>query len=132
LSLSSLFEEQVRDSHAYIASLVDGPAESLAEAVDYVPESVKRDFGAQAYLRLIERGAATLDIPAIASLNGVSAGGWTSYARAMQDAGAVAIELNIYNVPATPTTTGRQVERHRGSTRTATLLATSLRARTSS
>jgi dihydroorotate dehydrogenase (fumarate) len=96
LSLSSLFEEQVRDSHAYIASLVDGPAESFAEAVDYVPESVKRDFGAQAYLRLIERGAATLDIPAIASLNGVSAGGWTSYARAMQDAGAVAIELNIW------------------------------------
>jgi dihydroorotate dehydrogenase (fumarate) len=108
--LYSLFEEQLRDSQASVADLVDRPAESFPEAIDYVPDIVKRDPGPHSYLRLIERAAASLDIPVIASLNGVSPIGWESYARAMQDAGAAAIELNVYYIPATPTTTGRQVE----------------------
>jgi dihydroorotate dehydrogenase (fumarate) len=62
------------------------------------------------YLSLLERAAAAVEIPVIGSLNGVTPGGWTSYARAMQDAGAAAIELNIYYIPDDPHITGRDVE----------------------
>jgi dihydroorotate dehydrogenase (fumarate) len=108
--LFSLFEEQLREQQAHIAKLVDGPAESFPEALDYVPDIAKQDPGPTTYLRLLERAAAHLDIPVMASLNGASSGGWTRYARSMQDAGAAAIELNIYYLPGEPTTTGRQVE----------------------
>jgi dihydroorotate dehydrogenase (fumarate) len=106
----SLFEEQLRDQQAHVAKLVDGPAESFPEALDYAPDVAKQDPGAHAYLRLLERAAGHLDIPVIGSLNGVTPAGWTANARAMQDAGAAAIELNIYYVPGAPTTTGREVE----------------------
>jgi dihydroorotate dehydrogenase (fumarate) len=109
--LYSLFEEQLRNTQAHVANLVDSPSESFAEAIDYVPDIVKQDAGPHVYLRLIERSAAALDIPVIASLNGVTPDGWTKYARVVQDAGAAALELNIYYLPAAPTTTGRQVER---------------------
>ena len=59
----------------------------------------------------MERACAAVDIPVIASLNGVTPGGWSSYARAIQGAGAVAIELNIYYLPGSPEISGRQVER---------------------
>ena len=54
------------------------------------------------YLSLLERAAATVEVPVIGSINGVTPGGWTSYARAMQDAGAAPIELNIYYIPGDP------------------------------
>ena len=92
----SLFEEQVREEAARTVELTEGVEESFAEALNYVPEVVKEDPGPHRYLTLLERAAATVDIPVIASLNGVTADGWTDYARAMQDAGAAAIELNIY------------------------------------
>ena len=72
------------------------------------------DVGPRQYLSLLERAAAAVDIPVIASLNGVTPSGWTDYARAMQDAGAAAIELNIYYLPGDPRVSGRDVEqRHR-------------------
>lgn len=108
--LYSLFEEQLREQQAHVAELVDGPAESFPEALDYVPGITKEDPGPKAYLRLLERAATHLDIPVMGSLNGATPAGWTGYARAMQDAGAAAIELNIYYLPGIPTTTGRQVE----------------------
>jgi dihydroorotate dehydrogenase (fumarate) len=108
--LYSLFEEQVRAHQAHVAKLVDGPAESFAEALDYVPQIMKEDAGPNGYLRLLERAAATLDVPVIASLNGSSAEGWTGYAHAMEDAGAAAIELNITYLPADLATSGREVE----------------------
>jgi dihydroorotate dehydrogenase (fumarate) len=108
--LYSLFEEQLRDRQADTAHLVDGPAESFPEALDYVPDITKHDPGPTAYLRLLERAAANLDIPVMASLNGTTPDGWTGYARSMQDAGAAAIELNVYFLPGFPATTGRQVE----------------------
>jgi dihydroorotate dehydrogenase (fumarate) len=70
----SLFEEQVREQQAHIAKLVDGPAESFPEALDYVPLVAKEDAATHAYLSLVERAAATLDVPVIASLNGLLLG----------------------------------------------------------
>jgi dihydroorotate dehydrogenase (fumarate) len=86
------------------------PAESFPEALDYVPAVAKEDAGPRRYLSLLERAVAAVDVPVIASLNGVTPEGWTDYARAMQDAGAAAIELNIYYLPGDPHTTGSDVE----------------------
>jgi dihydroorotate dehydrogenase (fumarate) len=106
----SLFEEQVREQQAHVAKLVDGPGESFAEALDYMPSVAKEDPGLHPYLNLLERAAATLDLPVIASLNGTTPEGWTYIARDMQDAGAAAIELNIYYLPGDPQISGRAVE----------------------
>jgi dihydroorotate dehydrogenase (fumarate) len=108
--LYSLFEEQVRELQAHVAELVDGPAESFAEALDYVPEVAKEDVGSGRYLRLLEQAAASVEVPVIASLNGTTPAGWTEYARDMQEAGAAGIELNISYLPADPETSGREVE----------------------
>jgi dihydroorotate dehydrogenase (fumarate) len=108
--LFSLFEEQLREQAALNARVVDGPAESFAEALDYFPAVAAEDVGPRRYLSLIERAASAVEIPVIGSLNGVTPEGWTSYARAMQDAGAAAIELNIYYLPGDPRIPGREVE----------------------
>ena len=108
--LFSLFEEQVRDQAARNAEIVDGPAESFPEALDYVPAVVKEDAGPRRYLTLLERAVSAVDVPVIASLNGVTPAGWTDYARLMQDAGAAAIELNVYYLPGDPSVSGREVE----------------------
>jgi dihydroorotate dehydrogenase (fumarate) len=108
--LYSLFEEQLREEEARRAQIVDGPAESFPEALDYVPAVVKDDAGPSRYLSLVERAAAAVDIPVIASLNGVTPEGWTDYARSTQDAGAAAIELNIYYLPGDPDVSGSDVE----------------------
>ena len=110
LVMYSLFEEELREEQAHVAKLVDGPAESFPEALDYVPDVAKEGPGAHTYLRLLERAAGRLDIPVMGSLNGVSPTGWTANARAMQDAGASAIELNVYYLPGAPTVNGREVE----------------------
>jgi len=108
--LFSLFEEQLRAQAARNARLVDDPAESFPEALDYFPAVAEEDAGPRRYLSLLERAAATVEIPVIASLNGVTPDGWTGHARAMQSAGAAAIELNVYYLPGDPHTTGREVE----------------------
>jgi dihydroorotate dehydrogenase (fumarate) len=108
--LYSLFEEQLREQQAHIAKLVDGPAESFPEALDYTPAIAKEDPGPRGYLGLLERAASSLEIPVIGSLNGVTPEGWTGYARDMQEAGAAAIELNIYYLPGDPHTSGQEVE----------------------
>jgi dihydroorotate dehydrogenase (fumarate) len=108
--LFSLFEEQLREEAAEDARLVDAHAESFPEALDYVPALVQEDPGPRAYLSLLERAVAAVDVPVIASLNGVTPEGWTDYARAMQDAGAAAIELNVYYLPGDPMVPGGDVE----------------------
>jgi dihydroorotate dehydrogenase (fumarate) len=108
--LFSLFEEQLREQAERTARLVDEPAESFPEALGYFPAGAEEDAGPRRYLSLLERAAAAVQIPVIASLNGVTPAGWTDYARAMQDAGAAAIELNIYYLPGDPTISGRDVE----------------------
>jgi dihydroorotate dehydrogenase (fumarate) len=104
--LFSLFEEQLREEAARNARLLEGPGESFPEALDYFPAAADP----RRYLSLLERAAAAVEVPVIASLNGVTPAGWTDYARAMQDAGAAAIELNIYYLPGDPRTPGRAVE----------------------
>ena len=107
--LYSLFEEQVRREEAENASLVDAGTESFAESLSYFPAAAG-EAGPQQYLSLLERAVGAVDVPVIGSLNGVTPGGWTDYARAMQDAGAAAIELNVYYLPGDPHISGRDVE----------------------
>jgi len=108
--LYSLFEEQIRREAAENARLVDAGTESFAESLSYFPAAAEDEAGARRYLNLVERAASAVDVPVIASLNGVTPGGWADYSRAMQDAGAAAIELNIYYLPGDPRISGRDVE----------------------
>jgi len=106
----SLFEEQLREEAVRNARLVEETAESFPEALDYFPSVAEADGGPRAYLVLLERAVSAVDVPVIASLNGVTPEGWTDYARAMQEAGAAAIELNIYYLAGSPEMSGREVE----------------------
>jgi dihydroorotate dehydrogenase (fumarate) len=108
--LYSLFEEQVRREAEQNARLVDAGTESFAEALSYFPDAAEEEAGPRRYLSLLERSAAAVEVPVIGSLNGVTPSGWTDYARSMQDAGAAAIELNIYSLPGDPRISGRDVE----------------------
>ncbi len=108
--LFSLFEEQLRREAALNAQLADAGTESFAESLSYFPAAADEEPGPRRYLSLLERAAAAVDVPVIASLNGITPGGWAEYARSMQDAGAAAIELNIYYLPGDPHISGRDVE----------------------
>ena len=109
--LYSLFEEQLRHEAAKDALLEELGSESFAESLSYFPTPSASASGlSYRYLNLLERSVSAVDVPIIASLNGSNAGGWTDFARRMQDAGAYAIELNIYLVPGDVTTSGREVE----------------------
>lgn len=107
--LPSLFEEQLRREAEQDARLADAGSESFAESLSYLPDALG-EAGSRRYLSLLERAATAVDIPVIGSLNGVTPGGWTDYAIAMEEAGAAAIELNIYYLPGDPLTPGRDVE----------------------
>jgi dihydroorotate dehydrogenase (fumarate) len=109
--LYSLFEEQlVLDRHELYHHLTAG-TESFAEALTYFPEPAEFHLGPEGYLEHVRKAKEAVGIPIIASLNGSSVGGWTAYARQMQDAGADAIELNVYTIPTDPDETSDQVER---------------------
>ncbi len=106
----SLFEEQIRlEDEAYTHYLNVG-TNSFAESLSYFPTIDDYHAGTESYLELLRRGKEALDIPLIASLNGVSGEGWTRYAGEMQQAGADAIELNVYHIAADPTVSGAEVE----------------------
>jgi dihydroorotate dehydrogenase (fumarate) len=108
--LYSLFEEQLRREAALNARLAEAGTESFAESLSYFPDTAEEEPGPRHYLSLLERATATVEVPVIGSLNGVTPGGWADYAQAMQDAGAAAIELNIYYLPGDPHISGRDVE----------------------
>jgi len=108
--LYSLFEEQLRREAERDAVLLAQGNESFAESLTYFPASVEPDYGANRYLKLLERAATAVEIPVIGSLNCTTPGGWARYARSMQDAGAAAIEVNIYYLPGDPYIDGREVE----------------------
>jgi dihydroorotate dehydrogenase (fumarate) len=109
--LYSLFEEQIRREADRNAEIVDAGTESFAESLSYFPTVNEGDPAPRQYLSLLERAVAACDIPIIGSLNGVTPGGWVDHARAMQVAGAAAIELNIYYLPGNVHVTGRDVEK---------------------
>ncbi|WP_067856497.1 dihydroorotate dehydrogenase-like protein [Nocardia shimofusensis] len=108
--LYSLFEEQLMREAQRNAALTEHGSQSYAESLSYFPERAAEDHGPRRYLSLLERAARVVPIPVIGSLNGVTPGGWTGHARSMQDAGAAAIELNIYFLPGDPHISGRDVE----------------------
>ena len=108
--LYSLFEEELRQAAERDAAAAEAGTDSFAESLSYFPAAASADGGPRRYLSLLERAAAAVDVPVIASLNGSTTGGWTDYASALQDAGAAAIELNIYHLPGGPVVTGRDVE----------------------
>lgn len=108
--LPSLFEEQISiESHDLDTYLSHG-AESHAEATSYFPDMWSYNLGPEGYITRLAEAKKALRIPVIASLNGVSTGGWTSYARRMEEAGADALELNVYFVPTDPSMSGAAVE----------------------
>ncbi len=108
--LHSLFEEQLTlEANELDFHLTHG-TESYAEALSYFPEAKDFQLGPEEYLNHIAQAKKAVDIPIIASLNGTSPGGWTSYAKKIQQAGADALELNIYYIPTDPALTAAQVE----------------------
>lgn len=109
--LYSLFEEQLRREAEAVAALEEMYEDSHAEALSYFPTVPRAAHDAShAYLTLVEQAAAAVDVPLIASLNGASVGGWTQTARQLEEAGAAAIELNIYFVPGDVMMSGHSVE----------------------
>lgn len=110
--LYSVFEEQIRQQAEQDARLLELPSESYGEALSYFPDLPGIDDASVPahYLHLLEAGAKAVDVPLIGSINGSTRGGWTRYARQLQDAGAAAIELNIYFVVGDVSLTGREVE----------------------
>ncbi len=107
----SLFEEQITQDSLSLEHYMTYGSESYAEALSYFPEPESYNVGPDGYLELIRDAKASVDIPIIGSLNGASPGGWTHYAKLIQDAGADALELNIYHVATDPTMTGDDIER---------------------
>lgn len=106
----SLFEEQIEyDSRALDHYLSRG-TDSYAEAVTYFPDMPSYNIGPESYLELIQKIKAEVEIPVIASLNGITTGGWVKYARRIQEAGADALELNIYDLPTDPNKSSMEVE----------------------
>lgn len=106
----SLFEEQIRQEAAAMEHFTSYGSDSFAEALSYFPETGEYQVGAQQYLELLHRATESVDIPIIASLNGMTNAGWIDYAKHMEEAGAHAVELNVFYIPANLDTPGREVE----------------------
>lgn len=107
----SLFEEQIVHDNKAIDHFLTQGTDSFAEALDYFPEPDEyHNRDAEDYLNQIIKLKKAVDIPIIASLNGISSGGWTSYAKRMEEAGADGLELNIYYIPTDPYQTSTEVE----------------------
>ncbi len=106
----SLFEEQINLESQQLDYFLTHGTESYAEALSYFPDLGEYNVGPDEYLNLIRKAKETVNIPVIASLNGVSAGGWVKYARMMEQAGADALELNVYYLSTDPDVPGTEVE----------------------
>ncbi|HVP29330.1 MAG TPA: dihydroorotate dehydrogenase-like protein [Myxococcota bacterium] len=100
--LPSLFEEQLEHEAIEIHRMLESGSESFAEALSYFPELDDYNTGPEHYLELVQKAKASLGIPVIGSLNGFSPGGWIEHARRIEQAGADALELNLYLVAADP------------------------------
>jgi dihydroorotate dehydrogenase (fumarate) len=109
--MHSLFEEQIRGEASARRRFVDAHAQAHPEARGYFPASEVYGLGPEEYLEQVTAIKRAVRIPVIASLNGTSAGGWLSYARLIEQAGADALELNAYFISTDPAESGVQVER---------------------
>lgn len=108
--LFSLFEEQLRQEEVALHHYMEQGSESYAEAQTYIPEPIHYHLGSDAYLEHIRNAKQAVDIPIIASLNGASVGGWVSFAKKIEQAGADALELNLYSIPTDPLQFSEHIE----------------------
>ncbi len=108
--LYSLFEEQIRQENQNLEHDLEAGSESFAESLTYFPQSFDFHTGPEEYLKQIVRAKDAVDVPIIASLNGSSLGGWTDYAQRIEQAGADALECNIYHIPTDMHASSEQVE----------------------
>jgi dihydroorotate dehydrogenase (fumarate) len=108
--LESLFEEQLQADRAEVTDRLEQGSESFGEAITYFPQPSEFKLGPETYLEHIAKAKQAIKIPVIASLNGSTLGGWTDYARQMQQAGADALELNLYGIPTDPDLTSVAIE----------------------
>jgi dihydroorotate dehydrogenase (fumarate) len=108
--LHSLFEEQITFESHVLDEYLTGGSESFWEALTYYPEPEAFALPPDQYLEHIQRAKAAVAIPIVGSLNGVSSGGWIKYARMIEQAGADALELNVYYVPSDPRLVGAQID----------------------
>ncbi len=106
----SLFEEQITLESFYIDYYLNHGTDSYAESLNYFPDMESYNIGPDDYLKLISRAKEKVDIPIIGSLNGISTGGWIDYAALIEDAGADALEMNVYYIPTNTFLTGEEVE----------------------
>jgi dihydroorotate dehydrogenase (fumarate) len=108
--LPSLFEEDLTRAGLHRHEALEAGAGVFGEALDYLPELPHPDAHPDAYLELLRRARETLAIPIVASLNGTTRGGWIEHARGIEQAGADALELNLYQVAADPALSSERVE----------------------
>ena len=108
--MHSLFEEQLMREELATYHHVEVHADSFAEAMTYLPRPEEFNLGPDQYLEQLVRIKQSVDLPVIASLNGFTSGGWIRYAKLMQDAGANALELNVYYLATNPSESGEEVE----------------------
>jgi dihydroorotate dehydrogenase (fumarate) len=106
----SLFEEQIAHEQAELNHYLSYGTEAFAEALTYFPEAQSYNLGPEEYVELLHRAKKSLGIPVIGSLNGISTGGWIRYAQRIEEAGADALELNVYYIPTDPRVSGADVE----------------------
>jgi dihydroorotate dehydrogenase (fumarate) len=106
----SLFEEQIAHETSELYHYLSYGTESFAEALTYFPEIQHYNLGPDEYIELIAKAKKSVGVPIIGSLNGISVGGWISYAKKIEQAGADALELNIYYIPTDPLLSGSDVE----------------------
>ena len=109
--MASLFEEQIRAEDTAYALYTEHGSDSQAEASTYFPELPDYDSGVSGHLETLRLASEALDIPVIASLNGTTSEGWVEHARSLEQAGAAAIELNVYSIPVDPAISGAELER---------------------
>ena len=108
--LHSLFEEQITSESGVLDRYLTEGTESFGEALSYFPEMTSYNLGPDPYLNHLRKAKESCDVPVIASLNGVSTGGWIRYAQLMEQAGADALELNVYYLPTDLEMTSEKVE----------------------
>ena len=108
--LHSLFEEQISLESRQLDQFLSQGSDSYAEFTSYFPDMSGYNLGPDGYLQHLRRVKAAVKIPVIASLNGTSTGGWIEYAQKMAEAGADALELNIYYLPSDPELRSSDVE----------------------
>jgi dihydroorotate dehydrogenase (fumarate) len=110
--LHSLFEEQIMLDSFWFDGFLNQGSDSFPEALSYFPDQRSYQNDPTSYLRHVSAARKSLGMPVIASLNGVSTGGWIKYAKEIEAAGASALELNIYYLPTSLQTTAQEIEQN--------------------